>query len=67
MNDNSKSKFRTLALAFVLALMGGTLLAACDNQGPAEEAGENIDDTIEDAQDSWDDTRDEIEEELDDD
>lgn len=67
MNDNGKSKLRTLSLAFVLALVGGTLLTACQDQGPAEEAGEAIDDTVEDAQDSWDDARDEVEDELDDD
>ncbi|MDR5907664.1 hypothetical protein [Franzmannia qiaohouensis] len=35
-----------LAVLMVMVLGG---VAACDDQGPAEEAGENIDDAMEDA------------------
>lgn len=39
---------KKLAIALLMALMAGGLIA-CDNQGPAEEAGENIDESLEDA------------------
>lgn len=38
---------KMVAALGVLMMVGG--LAACDNQGPAEEAGENIDESMEDA------------------
>lgn len=55
-------RVRSLALALFLVLSGGAFLTACDNQGPAEEAGENIDDAVEDAGDSMEDAGDEVEE-----
>ncbi|MBZ9558249.1 hypothetical protein KGQ96_09240 [Halomonas coralii] len=42
---------RKLGLALMMALMLGGV-AACDNDGPAEEAGENIDQAAEDVGDS---------------
>ncbi|GEN28214.1 hypothetical protein HVA01_18600 [Halovibrio variabilis] len=39
---------KKLAIALLMALMAGGLMA-CDDQGPAEEAGENIDDAAEEA------------------
>ena len=39
---------KKLAIALLMALMAGGLVA-CDNQGPAEEAGESIDESLEDA------------------
>lgn len=54
-------RVRSLALALFLVLSGGAFLTACDNQGPAEEAGENIDDAVEDAGDSMEDAGDEVE------
>ena len=39
---------RKLGLAVLMAMVLGGV-AACDDQGPAEEAGENIDDAMEDA------------------
>ncbi|PAU75865.1 hypothetical protein [Halomonas salipaludis] len=39
---------RKLGLAVLMAMILGGV-AACDDQGPAEEAGENIDDAMEDA------------------
>ncbi|MCP1675988.1 hypothetical protein J2T57_003143 [Natronocella acetinitrilica] len=50
------TKTAALSLALLLLLGSGTMgLAACDDQGPAEEAGEQIDDAAEDAADSVDD------------
>ena len=42
---------KKLSAAVLMALLAGGL-AACDNQGPAEEAGENIDNSMEDAGES---------------
>lgn len=42
---------KKLAIALFMALMAGGLVA-CDDQGPAEEAGENIDDAAENAGES---------------
>ena len=39
---------KKLAIALFMALMAGGLVA-CDDQGPAEEAGENIDESAESA------------------
>lgn len=39
---------KKLAIALLMALVAGELIA-CDDQGPAEEAGENIDDAAEGA------------------
>lgn len=51
---NTKT-LRASALAILLALGAGGLLAGCDD-GPAEEAGEAIDDTVDDAGDAIEDT-----------
>lgn len=40
---------RAIAALFATSVLG---LAACEDQGPFEEAGENIDDAIEDAEDT---------------
>lgn len=42
---------KKLTLALLMAMMMGGL-AACDNQGPAEEAGESIDESMESAGES---------------
>lgn len=42
---------RTLALSLLVAMMS-LGLAACEQEGPAEQAGENIDDAMEDAGES---------------
>ncbi|MCC5812173.1 MAG: hypothetical protein JJU06_17585 [Ectothiorhodospiraceae bacterium] len=42
-------------LLFMLLAFSGFGLVACDDQGPAEEAGEEIDDTAEDIGDAFDD------------
>lgn len=42
-------------LILLLALgLGGASLTACDSQGPAEEAGESVDDAVDDAGDALD-------------
>jgi|TARA_Y100001968_G_scaffold311882_1_gene334434 hypothetical protein len=59
--DMSTPLMKKLALALLMAMMMGGL-AACDNQGPAEEAGENIDESMEDAGDSLEEMGENIEE-----
>lgn len=44
---NGQQVKKLSAAVLMVLLVGG--LAACDNQGPAEEAGENIDNSMEDA------------------
>lgn len=46
------------ALVLLMVFGGGTLLTGCDQQGPAEEAGEEIDDAADDAGDAMDDATD---------
>lgn len=47
------------AIAAALLVSGLTItLAACEDQGPLEEAGEEMDDTIEDAGDEMEDATD---------
>ncbi|AJY52436.1 MULTISPECIES: hypothetical protein [Halomonadaceae] len=52
---------KKLAIALFMALMAGGLIA-CDDQGPAEEAGENIDDAAEDAGESMEELGEDMEE-----
>ncbi|MGD8176006.1 hypothetical protein [Marinimicrobium sp. ARAG 43.8] len=62
--ENMLSKrVRSIALAIFLVLSGGAFLTACD-QGPAEEAGENIDDAADDAGDAMEDAADEVEDSM---
>ncbi|MCK8516894.1 hypothetical protein M0534_11245 [Methylonatrum kenyense] len=44
-----------LLLLLLLAVFTIVPLSGCDDQGPAEEAGEEIDDTVEDIEDEFDD------------
>ena len=47
---------RTLMLLLLLLALGGVLaVSGCDDQGPAEEAGEEIDDAVDDATDAFED------------
>ncbi|MFO7954090.1 hypothetical protein [Thioalkalivibrio sp.] len=55
-----KARLTIPMLALMMAL-GSATLAGCDNQGPAEEAGEDIDEAMEDAGDSVEDAGDEME------
>ncbi|SHF76469.1 hypothetical protein SAMN02745148_03481 [Modicisalibacter ilicicola DSM 19980] len=61
--QNSMLRKVGLALLMVL-LMGG--VAACDDQGPAEEAGENIDEAAEEAGDSVEEMGEEIQDSAED-
>ena len=54
-NSSNMKTLRAPALAILLALGAGSMLVGCDD-GPAEEAGESIDDTFDDAGDAIDDT-----------
>ncbi|MDN6181000.1 MAG: hypothetical protein L0I84_08390 [Halomonas subglaciescola] len=49
---------KMLAVLGVLMLVGG--IAACEDKGPAEKAGENIDDSMEEAGDSIEEMGDDI-------
>lgn len=55
----------TLLMLFLTLLLGGGVLVGCEDQGPAEEAGEEIDDTAEEAGDAMDEAADEVEESVD--
>ena len=52
-----KSRLTVLMLALMMAL-GSVTLAGCENQGPAEEAGENIDEAVEETGDEVEDASD---------
>jgi predicted small secreted protein len=56
-NTMRKSRLTVLMLALMMAL-GSVTLAGCENQGPAEEAGENIDETVEETGDAVEDASD---------
>lgn len=64
MNIESKKRWRTIFLALLLALSGG-LLSACNNEGPAEEAGREVDEAMEEAREELEEAGDEIEEATD--
>jgi tRNA A37 threonylcarbamoyltransferase TsaD len=50
MKNQLEKLFRMLIVGS--AVFGGaTLLTACDNEGPFEEAGEEIDDAVDDVED----------------
>lgn len=53
---------RTFAAIAVIVSGLGLGLAACDQDGPAEEMGENIDETMEDAGDAMEDAGEAMEE-----
>ncbi|MGC3875086.1 hypothetical protein ACPF7Z_17685 [Halomonas sp. GXIMD04776] len=60
-----KTLMRKLGLALLMALLLGGV-AACDDQGPAEEAGENIDEAAENAGDSVEEMGEEIQDSAED-
>lgn len=63
LNTQSPSWFiRTLVM--FLALSGAAVLTACEEQGPAEEMGENIDESVEEAGDAMEDAADDAEEAM---
>lgn len=51
---------RALLLAFVIGSLG--MVSACEDQGPAEEAGEQIDESIEESADALEEAGDKLEE-----
>jgi len=59
------NKLFNILCALLLALSVG-VLAGCEDQGPAEEAGENIDEAMEEAGDKMDEAAEEVEDEIDD-
>jgi hypothetical protein len=58
-------KISSALFALLLALGGGVALTGCEEQGPAEKAGEKIDDAVEDAGDKIDEAGDSVEEAAD--
>lgn len=52
-------------LIFAACIAGLVAVAGCEQEGPAEKAGKEIDQTVEKAGEKAEETRDEIEEELD--
>jgi hypothetical protein len=60
---NSKLTRALLALMFAMSL---AMLTGCEDQGPAEEAGENIDEAVEEAGDNMEEAAEEVEDEVDD-
>lgn len=59
------NKLFNILVALLLALSVG-VLAGCEDQGPAEEAGEKIDESVEEAGDKMEEAADEVEDEVDD-
>lgn len=53
------------ALMIALILAGSGALAGCQEQGPAEEAGANIDDAVDEAGDSIEQAGDDVEDAVD--
>lgn len=59
------NKLSNIFCALLLALSVGAL-AGCQDQGPAEEAGENIDEAMEETGDKMEEAAEEVEDEVDD-
>lgn len=59
------NKWFNILCALMLALSVG-VLAGCEQQGPAEEAGEDIDEAVEEAGDEMEDAAEEVEDGVDD-
>ncbi|MGM0544528.1 MAG: hypothetical protein ACQERP_11710 [Pseudomonadota bacterium] len=53
--------FKAIGVAILLAFLAVGLAACGDDQGPAEEAGESIDETMEDAGEEMEEAGEEIE------
>ncbi|AFJ03182.1 hypothetical protein Q7C_2043 [Methylophaga frappieri] len=51
---------RFMLMAFIVGAMG--MVSACEQQGPAEEAGEQVDEMLEESGDAIEDAADELEE-----
>lgn len=61
MNKTSSRLIRSLFIALALAFAAGTTLSGCHDPGPAEEAGREVDETVEDARDAVENLGDEAE------
>lgn len=59
------SRISGALFALLFALGGGAVLTGCDNDGPLEEAGEEIDEAVDDAGDAIEDAGDDIKDETD--
>ncbi|HEY8386590.1 MAG TPA: hypothetical protein VIK82_10270 [Porticoccaceae bacterium] len=57
-----KNLSRSTSALTITALLAVLALAGCDKQGPAERAGETIDDAAREARDQMEDARDHMEE-----
>jgi len=62
----NKKKITLRSLSFPFILCSGMLLAGCPGEGPAEEAGEAVDEVIEDTKDAAEDTAEDVKEVIDD-
>lgn len=60
-----RSRYSKIFLALLLALSVG-LLAGCEDQGPAEEAGENVDEAVEEAGDMMEEAGENVEDTVED-
>ncbi|NEZ03118.1 hypothetical protein G4Y73_03010 [Wenzhouxiangella sp. XN201] len=69
MNNTHGTKKGTRILSALFALLfalgGSAMLTGCEDQGPAEEAGEEIDEAIDDTGDAIEDAGDDIDDETD--
>jgi hypothetical protein len=55
-----KTNFLTLLMALTLMIGGGLALTACEQEGPAEEMGESIDEGVEEMGDAAEEMGDEM-------
>lgn len=58
---NKSDMLRRLGLALLIAMLGAGL-AACEEEGPAEQAGENIDESMEEVGEGVEEMGEELEE-----
>jgi len=58
-SNNRSPRITSALFALLFALGGGAVLSGCEEQGPAEEAGEEIDEAVEDAGEQIDDAAEE--------
>ena len=65
MKKLANNRFFSIFFALLLAL-SVSLLAGCEDQGPAEEAGENVDEAMEEAGDKMEEAKENVEDEMDD-
>ncbi|MDZ7789856.1 MAG: hypothetical protein U5L08_05045 [Xanthomonadales bacterium] len=59
MKKLANNRFFNVFFALLLALSVG-ILAGCEDQGPAEEAGENVDEAMEEAGEKMEEAKDEV-------